>query len=88
MCAESEVGCLGEFKGLSLEALCPFILCFVLELDFERRVLVIGHTHLLGHRVGTPNTTGLGFLCQYKARRRSRHGSHTEQPAISLSFPS
>ena len=68
MCAESEVGCLGEFEGLSLEALSPFIFCFVLELDFERRVLVIGHTHLFGHRVGTPNTTGLGFLCQYKTR--------------------
>ena len=35
MCAESEVDCLREFEGLGLEALGPFIFCFVVELDFE-----------------------------------------------------
>ena len=35
MGAESKVGGLREFKGLSLEAFGPFIFGFVLEFDFE-----------------------------------------------------
>ena len=62
--AEAEVGRLREFEGLGLEALGPFVFGFVLELDFERGVLIVGHSHLLGNGVGTSDTAGLGFLCQ------------------------
>lgn len=43
MRAESEVDSLRELEGLSLEAFGPFIFGFVLELEFKRSVLVVGH---------------------------------------------
>ena len=43
MRAESEIDSLGELEGLSLETFGPFVFGFVLELDFERGVLVVGH---------------------------------------------
>ena len=88
--AESQVGGLGQFEGLGLEALGPFVLGFVLELDFEGGVLIVCHSYLSGYFVVSSDSTSLIFFSLLVSGLVDAADArvHTEHPASSLSFPS